>query len=84
MAAKHFINDATLLVNSALHSLTLTNPSLALDVENKIIYRRPGHASQVSIISGGGSGHEPSLYVPIFLSLAFCMKECFERTARNR
>ncbi|TGO21721.1 hypothetical protein BPAE_0204g00170 [Botrytis paeoniae] len=60
MAAKHFINDPTLLVNSALHALTLTNPSVALDEENKIIYRRPGHESQVSIISGGGSGHEPS------------------------
>jgi len=60
MAAKHFINDPTHLVNTALHALTLTNPSLALDVSNKIIYRRPGHASQVSIISGGGSGHEPS------------------------
>ncbi|APA11030.1 dihydroxyacetone kinase [Sclerotinia sclerotiorum 1980 UF-70] len=60
MASKHFVNDPTLLVNSALHALTLTNPSVALDEENKIIYRRPGHASQVSIISGGGSGHEPS------------------------
>ncbi|ESZ96557.1 dihydroxyacetone kinase [Sclerotinia borealis F-4128] len=60
MAAKHFVHDPTLLVNSALHALTLTNPSLALDTENKIVYRRPGHASQVSIISGGGSGHEPS------------------------
>ncbi len=60
MSAKHFINDPTLLVNQALQALTLTNPSVALDVENKIIYRRPGHASQVSIISGGGSGHEPS------------------------
>ncbi len=60
MAAKHFINDPTHLVNTALHALTLTNPSVALDVENKIVYRRPGHTSQVSIISGGGSGHEPS------------------------
>ncbi|KAG4438744.1 hypothetical protein IFR05_005772 [Cadophora sp. M221] len=60
MSAKHFINDPTQLVNTALHSLTLTNPSVALDAENKIIYRRPGHAPQVSIISGGGSGHEPS------------------------
>jgi len=60
MSAKHFINDPAHLVNSALHALTLTNPSVALDKENKIIYRRPGHASQVSIISGGGSGHEPS------------------------
>ncbi|KAI1100752.1 dihydroxyacetone kinase [Jackrogersella minutella] len=61
MSAKHFINDPTLLVNSALQSLTLTNPSVALDAENKIIYRRPSHGpAQVSIISGGGSGHEPS------------------------
>ncbi|GKT84732.1 dihydroxyacetone kinase [Colletotrichum tofieldiae] len=62
MSAKHFINDPTKLVNSALHSLTLTNPSLALDKPNKIIYRRPSPnaASQVSVISGGGSGHEPS------------------------
>jgi dihydroxyacetone kinase len=29
------------------------------DIENKIIYRKNG-ASQVSIVSGGGSGHEPS------------------------
>jgi dihydroxyacetone kinase len=60
MSAKHFVNDPTHLVNSALEALTITNPSVALDAENKIIYRRPGHASQVSIISGGGSGHEPS------------------------
>jgi dihydroxyacetone kinase len=60
MSAKHFINDPTHLVNTALQALTITNPSVALDVENKIIYRRPDHAPQVSIISGGGSGHEPS------------------------
>lgn len=61
MAAKHFINDPTHLVNTALHSLTLTNPSVALDAENKIVYIRPSDAaSSVSIISGGGSGHEPS------------------------
>ena len=60
MAAKHFINDPTHLVNTALQALTITNPSIALDAENKIVYRRPGHAPQVSIVSGGGSGHEPS------------------------
>ncbi|TVY53331.1 Dihydroxyacetone kinase 1 [Lachnellula cervina] len=60
MSAKHFINDPSHLLSSALQALTFTNPSIALDTANKIIYRRPGHASQVSIISGGGSGHEPS------------------------
>lgn len=64
MQTKHFINDPTHLVNSALHSLTITNPSLAFDSSNKIIYRRPSKdgstSSKVSIISGGGSGHEPA------------------------
>ncbi|KAI1171436.1 dihydroxyacetone kinase [Nemania sp. FL0916] len=63
MSSKHFINDPTVLVDTALQSLTLTNPSVALDAANKIVYLRPGHhhsSQQVSIISGGGSGHEPS------------------------
>ena len=62
MSSKHFINDPTHLVASALHSLTLTNPNVALDADNKVIYRRPRHdvPAQVSILSGGGSGHEPS------------------------
>ncbi|CAH0033968.1 unnamed protein product [Clonostachys rhizophaga] len=61
MSSKHFISDPTKLVNDALHSLTITNPTVALDAENKIIYRRPTNApSQVSLLSGGGSGHEPS------------------------
>ncbi|KAK0651831.1 Dak1 domain-containing protein [Cercophora newfieldiana] len=62
-SSKHFINDATALVNSALYSATLLNPSLALDPLNKVIYRRPSAADttqKVSLISGGGSGHEPS------------------------
>lgn len=61
MQIKHFFDDATVLVHSALNSLTITNPSLAFDKENKIIYRRPTKdaSPKVSIISGGGSGHEP-------------------------
>lgn len=59
--AKHFLNDPTELVNSALHSITLTNPNTALDKENKVVYLRPDAIQpQVSLISGGGSGHEPS------------------------
>lgn len=64
MQTKHFINDPTHLVNTALHSLTITNPSLGFDSSNKIIYRRLTKdgptSSKVSIISGGGSGHEPA------------------------
>jgi triose/dihydroxyacetone kinase / FAD-AMP lyase (cyclizing) len=57
------LTPSAYLVISALRSLTLTNPSLAFDDENKIIYRRPSpdlnDKPKVSIISGGGSGHEP-------------------------
>ncbi|EMC98295.1 hypothetical protein BAUCODRAFT_420155 [Baudoinia panamericana UAMH 10762] len=61
MSSKHFINDPTHLVLSALNAITLTNPNTALDSENKIVYLRPDAAKpQVSLVSGGGSGHEPS------------------------
>lgn len=62
MSSKHFINDPSKLVEDALHSLTLVNPTVALDRQNKVVYRRPTDATppQVSIVSGGGSGHEPS------------------------
>ncbi|KAM6516906.1 dihydroxyacetone kinase Dak1 [Fusarium solani] len=63
MSPKHFINDPEQLVCSALRAVTLTNPSVGLDAANKTIYIRPGHGPQiqrVSLISGGGSGHEPS------------------------
>ncbi|KAJ5881161.1 Dihydroxyacetone kinase 1 [Penicillium subrubescens] len=63
MQTKHFFSDPNHLVLTALNSLTLTNPTLALDVQNKIIFRRPDaprRPGKVSIITGGGSGHEPA------------------------
>lgn len=50
------------MVIEALRALTITNPSLAFDEENKIIFRRPEtyNKSNVAVISGGGSGHEPA------------------------
>ncbi|OPB39153.1 dihydroxyacetone kinase [Trichoderma guizhouense] len=62
MSSKHFVNDPTKLVNDALFGITLANPAVALDADNKTIYRRPNlnGSSQVSLLSGGGSGHEPS------------------------
>lgn len=59
--AKHFINDPTKLVDTACKSITYTNPNVAFDSENKVLYLRPDAGpSQVSVVSGGGSGHEPS------------------------
>lgn len=62
MSTKHFINDPSSLVATALQAQTHLNPSLALDTSNKILYRRPSPSSPntVSLLSGGGAGHEPS------------------------
>ncbi|KAL8786168.1 MAG: hypothetical protein Q9213_002938 [Squamulea squamosa] len=61
-AAKHYFDDPTNAVISGLRGITLTNPSLLLDEKNKIIYRHPSSIvfpKNVSVICGGGSGHEP-------------------------
>ena len=51
-------------VVTALKSLTLTNPSLAFDEANKTVYRHPdsieNSSQKISLICGGGSGHEPA------------------------
>ncbi|KAH7141611.1 dihydroxyacetone kinase, partial [Dactylonectria macrodidyma] len=62
MSDKHFLHDPTQLVDASLWATILNNPSLALDSANKIIYRRQrgSQGSHVSLVSGGGSGHEPS------------------------
>ncbi|RAL16758.1 Dak1-domain-containing protein [Aspergillus homomorphus CBS 101889] len=61
MAARHFINDGTTLVQDALQGLALTQPALIYDRENKAIIdsRHDGNA-RVTLIPGGGTGHEPS------------------------
>ena len=63
MSSKHFISDPVELVKSSLTSLTLSNPSVALDEQHKIVYRRPSPQDadqKTALVSGGGSGHEPS------------------------
>ena len=61
-AAKHYLTDPIHAVVSALESLAWTNPSLLVDLANKIVYRNPttiADPSNVSVVCGGGSGHEP-------------------------
>jgi dihydroxyacetone kinase len=64
MRTKHFLNNLEALVQSSLRSLPLLNPTVTLDEENKIVYDRSQRSllggKTVRIISGGGSGHEPS------------------------
>lgn len=62
MQVKHFVNDPDLMLQLSLKSLSIIQPNLSVDLENKTVYNNLSNGSQqcVSIISGGGAGHEPS------------------------
>ncbi|KAJ5931121.1 dihydroxyacetone kinase [Penicillium verhagenii] len=61
MKSKAFFSDPTSIVDHMCKSLAQQNPSLRYDSANKVLYRPTSHTStKVSIISGGGSGHEPA------------------------
>jgi dihydroxyacetone kinase len=62
MSTKHFFPEtaANTLVPKALKALVAANPSLALIESERVVVNTSHQASQVTLISGGGSGHEPS------------------------
>lgn len=57
---KHFFPHTTGVVVQGLESLVARNNHLALDAPNKVVYSQTHPPTQVSVISGGGSGHEPA------------------------
>jgi dihydroxyacetone kinase-like protein len=57
---KKLINSTENVVTDALAGMAAAHPSLAVDIENKVITRSGGPTSgKVGLVSGGGSGHEP-------------------------
>ena len=57
---KKLINSPDTVVTEALAGLAAAHPSLAVDIERKVITRASGpQAGKVALVSGGGSGHEP-------------------------
>ncbi|MGD0064705.1 MAG: dihydroxyacetone kinase subunit DhaK [Streptosporangiaceae bacterium] len=57
---KKLINSPDTLVTDALAGMAAAHPSLAVDLENKIITRSGGPTEgKVALVSGGGAGHEP-------------------------
>jgi len=57
---KKLINSPDSVVADALAGVAAAHPSLAVDIENKVITRAGGPApGKVGLVSGGGSGHEP-------------------------
>ncbi|KAH8682130.1 Dak1 domain-containing protein [Xylariales sp. PMI_506] len=61
MSDKHFFPEtaANQLVPRYLKALTAANAHLALVESERVVYCAENDASTVSVISGGGSGHEP-------------------------
>lgn len=60
MTTKHFFPQTEGVVVLGLDSLVVRNTHLALDVPNKVVYSKTHLPDKVSVISGGGSGHEPA------------------------
>ncbi|CZS79585.1 unnamed protein product [Fusarium graminearum] len=59
---KHYFSEAAAnhLVPRALRSLVAANPHLILNEAERVVANSYHDPSKVAIISGGGSGHEPS------------------------
>lgn len=57
---KKLMNQAENLVMEMCNGLVLAHPELHLNEKYKVIFRRQLKKSKVSLISGGGSGHEPA------------------------
>ena len=77
---KKLINKPDDVVTEALLGMEAAHPELAVDHENKVIYRADGpHQGKVAIISGGGSGHEPlhGGFVGLGMLNAACAGEMF-------
>ena len=57
---KKIINNPEHVVQEMLNGIVLAHPELALDSKYKVVRRKHLNKSKVSLISGGGSGHEPA------------------------
>ncbi|KAH8661564.1 dihydroxyacetone kinase [Tricladium varicosporioides] len=62
MSTKHYFPETSVntLVPRALKSLVTANPFLSLIESERVVFNKEHDRTCVSIISGGGSGHEPS------------------------
>ncbi|OCF38378.1 dihydroxyacetone kinase [Kwoniella heveanensis CBS 569] len=59
MTDRHIFPDHTTLVFRSLRGLVASHPYLNLIPSLKVVYRADHDPSKVSLICGGGSGHEP-------------------------
>ncbi len=57
---KKIINDPTAVVREMCAGIVLAHPELTMDTKYKVIHKKNLNKSKVTLISGGGSGHEPA------------------------
>ena len=60
MSKRHLFNQPEGLVAKGLRGAISYNPTLALIEDSKVVYDTSHPTANVSIISGGGAGHEPA------------------------
>ncbi|KAI8964339.1 dihydroxyacetone kinase [Daldinia sp. FL1419] len=60
MSKRHLYHSSDGLVTKCIRGLISYNPSLSLDEPNRVVFDTAYNKSNVSIVSGGGSGHEPA------------------------
>ncbi|KAI2605729.1 glycerone kinase [Hypoxylon fragiforme] len=60
MSSRHIFESSDGLVTKCIRGLIAYNPSLSLDEANRVVFDTAYNKSNVSIVSGGGSGHEPA------------------------
>jgi dihydroxyacetone kinase len=60
MSKRHLFESPDGLVNKALRGIVAYNPSLNFDEANRVVYDTSYDRKKVTLISGGGSGHEPA------------------------
>lgn len=53
------LNSAGTLIADSLRGISAAYPQLSVDLESRIIFSAAYQPGRVSIVSGGGSGHEP-------------------------
>ncbi|OTB02803.1 hypothetical protein M426DRAFT_61611 [Hypoxylon sp. CI-4A] len=60
MSTRHLFHSSDGLVTKAIRGIISYNPSLGFDEANRVVFDTAYIKSNVSIVSGGGSGHEPA------------------------
>ena len=68
---KKIINRPETVVTEMCKGLVLTNPDLEFVKKYKVIRKKNLDKNKVSLISGGGSGHEPAH------AGCGCLRRCF-------